>query len=1085
MKIAELEQNPQRRLHRWLLAAVCLIAILLRYWGVDWPHTHPDEATIANWVAIHDHRDRIRERVYAEGFFHLFKPVRRLGQTMEYWRNAWLFFQRQTDAAEPSRLSDTTILEIRKFNAWLAAATVALLYALCLTVTRSRAAGLFGAAWLAVSPVHIEHSHYAETDVAMLFMLTLAMFLWARWGPRTRGWQFCVATFVTGLAIGTKFTLLPALICPLLAAFLAPADSQERYAASNRRLACAILMCLAGVVFFNRGMFDWKWFFPRVKAALTSVYGERESLGISDRWLAIRVNLRELAKGSAWLGGPCIAAVSFGAALGLTRHYRDNWLVGTAAPLTMLICSIFLAPWLRGQEVMIFYPFVGVWLAQTLAFLLNRNTGCPFVVLRRLTAGAAAALVLGSTFVTGMQQASLFAWPDPRVQAQEWLKLHAPPDRVLGFGSYTEPAYRGLKSRTVDIGHVERSTIAEIRTAGAQYIVRNPLSRGRGTVHPLTGERHPEFEKCWRDFRDAAQLIWSWSPFGRPAFCFAAMPLEYWGLMHTQAVMRLELPLFQPTFRTYSGRAPVWSVLPPMGSVKSVEVDRFPRRMIVAGPGPADRTVYLLLQTWERSAVVKVRGLGRRYQVELGPYCVHVVALRKPRFLPRLSRYDVITVQAKPVKHIGQIPCAAEVFLDQAQLVARLLQKGYADVALAWAKSAVSKTSIPDPLLWPAFAAATAQGDWTFAAALHSRVRALAQTLECAEAMSPENLIIQGVNGIYYDDHCRLRLRPFVAELYNRTNAGEIASDPLNLDVWPLPGESRLQLTLRWRGTLPSVAAIPVTVLIAGAQAKPHVAQLAPGAYQSILLELRSTYDAPLTVTFSAPCAGAIEIKEAEFHWQLRDALHAIRLELARALARWDLQTSQPEIAVTAITRQCSVFPEDLELRRLELAALLRVGSLASNGVAAAAAAIRQLAPNYVLPNTTSGAAPQIPSQQKKGWDFYPFLRLTRVRYLEQHRVLQCHFEVLRDYTPNSRVVLRKPALPNQPSRLAEQLIGDRDWLFRGEEYVVELPLSERYAPALPRLNLSVTTNPQWVPAEYCIVGRRQTRLKLGEIFNP
>ena len=72
------------------------------------------------------------------------------------------------------------ILFLRMINLWLAVITVGLFYLLARRVTGSRGAALAAAAFLALARLHVEHSHYGETDIALLFTLTVALYAWVR-----------------------------------------------------------------------------------------------------------------------------------------------------------------------------------------------------------------------------------------------------------------------------------------------------------------------------------------------------------------------------------------------------------------------------------------------------------------------------------------------------------------------------------------------------------------------------------------------------------------------------------------------------------------------------------------------------------------------------------------------------------------------------------------------------------------------------------------------------------------------------------------------------------------------------------------
>ena len=119
----------------------------------------------------------VKERVYAGGFFTLARPFHLASRALHTLGNRWSLYVGKT--THPGAPDIDTILFARHFNAWLGILTCAVLFVFTKRLTRSTGAGLCAAALLAVSQYHVEHCHYAESDIAMLFALTLALWLWA------------------------------------------------------------------------------------------------------------------------------------------------------------------------------------------------------------------------------------------------------------------------------------------------------------------------------------------------------------------------------------------------------------------------------------------------------------------------------------------------------------------------------------------------------------------------------------------------------------------------------------------------------------------------------------------------------------------------------------------------------------------------------------------------------------------------------------------------------------------------------------------------------------------------------------------
>jgi hypothetical protein len=142
----------------------------------------------------------------------------------------------------------------RTLTAVVGAATVALLYVVGREMFNgSRRVGVVAALALAVSPLHIEYSHYALTDVPLGLMGLLV--LWASYNlSRTRigegdgrvydalFWRSTLCGLLVGLAAGTKYNGIYLGLVPAVALLMAfsrgmrePAESAARPAAGAKR----------------------------------------------------------------------------------------------------------------------------------------------------------------------------------------------------------------------------------------------------------------------------------------------------------------------------------------------------------------------------------------------------------------------------------------------------------------------------------------------------------------------------------------------------------------------------------------------------------------------------------------------------------------------------------------------------------------------------------------------------------------------------------------------------------------------------------------------------------------------------------
>ena len=579
---------------------------------------------------------------------------------------------------------------------------------------------------------------------------------------------------------------------------------------------------LVGLVVANPGIADWSFFYPHIQQALNSVYGERAVMpqGAPDKWFPIMANFKNFRTDGASLGLPWIGLTALGAVASFRRSFRRFWPVTFVFPAVFWVYFVFVAPWVRRQELMLFFPSFAIWAGMGLVSLNQwMATASSRPALRRLAMFFLVLWVLCDVSLSGIRRASTFAWPDPRIQSREWLAVHAPTDRVIGLGSqYVDPAFRVPGLKHVDIGPIERLSMESIRRKGVEYIIRDPLARGRNTVNPVTGRLYPEFQSNWNAFAGEARRLWQWTTLDPPLFSFGCMPVEYWGLIQAAPAMTMNLPVFQPGFVTLAMHSGAWLMPEPLGSIKMVEVSRYPRDIVIGGPAEPGRAVYLLLQTLNHHAVVRVGGLGQTRRVSLPPYSVEVLTLRRPWYVPRLNVYDIVTVGAEPEPYAIQIQCYAETLLDEGAVACSLIQKGYPDKALAFLKQREESRGWMDAkTVWPAFAAATEQGDWALADALHAEAEALLCKLRQAGTVSERALLLNGVNGIYYDDHSRIRMTSMALLM---EPPPEVEHPPTNVtvevDLPPRParGDYQLHFTIGVSGS--NEGSVPVAIHATG-----------------------------------------------------------------------------------------------------------------------------------------------------------------------------------------------------------------------------------------------------------------------------
>jgi len=1060
----------------FVLAVICCAAFMIRSWGIEWPSLHPDEHKIASWMEFTKDHSHIEDRFYASGFFVLIKPAYAVNRWMVEQANRRESFLRVGEKRPV--VERPAMLFARWFNVCLAVINVAVLYFLIAAITRSGLAGLLGAFWLALSPLHVEHSHYAETDIAAMLMLTLSLWLWTRVLMKGGAFRFGLAAVVTGFAIGTKFTLLPLLVCALIMAWR-PLGVGEKPSFRDvfRRSCSVILLCLAGLIAANPGLLDWNWFLPQMQRALNSVYGERAGLmgDVVDKWMPVLVNWKQFRLDIVLLGLPWVGLIVIGLITSFRKPCCILWPVTFVFPVVFLVYFVFLAPWVRSQEFMLFSSSFAVWGGMGIVGLSSLIKG---KLLRIGLVSLLGLLVSADVAIKGLKSASIFAWPDPRVVAKEWLKIHMPNDCIMGFGPYTDPAFRQKTGRMVSMENVERLSGPDIRNMNLSYIVRNPAIHGRGTINPLTDVRFPQYDPNWDEFVRGFQRIWLWTTLEQPKFLFGCAPIECWGVRHGFPVISENILFFQPGCMTKSMDGSMWSMGGSLGSVKMVEVTRHARDLVVGGPAAPDRPVYILLQTLERGAVVRVKGLGQSHRIELPPYTVEVVILKRSWYLPRCSAYDVVNVCAEPEKYILGIPCFAEILTDESAVMCRLLQKGYPDKVQAFLASENQK-NISDRMLWPAFTAATEEGNWALAGGLYQRAERLLGRLREASTNSSERMEFCGINGVSYDDYGRVRMEAVAINLVpDKPGSPErthIVRDVI-LPVRVARGNYLLSFSVQMAvAEALNTGNVSVAVSVEGGESREVL--LDAESRRQVSLSLRVEKETDLRLTFTAPCAGSIAMQDIELRWSLHDMIRSVDVELCRALSRYDLHSLPAAEAFARISERSRIYRDDLELSRLKLKAMTLDDKCGAGERETETSKIRATAPAYAPDIVLSGAMPvnQV---------FYPYFRLYGIKYDGSTKTLKCRFEIMRDEAPTPVVVLSKRrALSARWRKIGNSVLCDRPRLFKGEQYEVNIPLPDGAVPPFDDFAVSVRSNVPWVPYDFAVTGQKDSRVLLRQWF--
>ncbi len=436
---AHVATGQRRRVDRWFAAAVgvAILGLALRTIGLGYglpDHFHWDEPTIMNRVIRMGGGDLNPHFFYYPTLLMYALLVANgalyaVGNVLDVYASSGDF--------AVSYLTDSTAsyLAGRALVATLGAATVLLTYVVGRRFV-SRAAGLIGAALLAVSPVHIGNSHFATNDVPMAFFVVLAyVFLWQVY---TRGEtrDYALAGVVIGLAVSTKYLPVVLLVSLALAhAFRLRNETGTWRTAphgSNRLVLAGAAAFAAFAVTSPYVLIDWRTAIHDygAQSALSSAAGCQncglnfvpyltQTLGWSIGWIPYLLALAGLAS-LAWTQG---------------EPLRRGVLLASFPIMLFLLVGSERQPWPR-------------WLVPIAPFACIAAGGVLWAVVRRAASSAAAARSFGARGVprpavvaaAGLLTVLAAAQPaiesarfdrslltsDPRTQAVTWFERSVP-----------------------------------------------------------------------------------------------------------------------------------------------------------------------------------------------------------------------------------------------------------------------------------------------------------------------------------------------------------------------------------------------------------------------------------------------------------------------------------------------------------------------------------------------------------------------------------------------------------------------------------------------------------------------------------
>jgi 4-amino-4-deoxy-L-arabinose transferase-like glycosyltransferase len=355
----------------------------------------------------------------------------------------------------------------------------------------NRRMGLMAAAIAAVTPEFVVQSHYAVTDMAMVSMSALSLYLllraydhWESGSP----WAYIGAGFVCGLTASTKFTgamlVVPLLLVPLL--------KVRRWddVLSLRVIGGPAAMALGFITTTPYALLDLPKFVHFTSYVLR-VYNQPGYDAPGDTW---RWQLNYLFTDRNM-------ALAFPAAAGLLvslfRWGRRGWIVNSFALLILAMASTTSAR--ETRTWMPLAPIACVWAALALDTAL--------LWLRRRLPGRSAdqaalyglLVLLVLLALTGRSAEAIrnLRGPDVRTLVQTWIEANVPPGSGIVFDRFPANLDPNRWPVTLIFGHYDQS-LDDYRDKGIRFVVASDViqSEERLSVEDMTQFRAMTEQLC-------------------------------------------------------------------------------------------------------------------------------------------------------------------------------------------------------------------------------------------------------------------------------------------------------------------------------------------------------------------------------------------------------------------------------------------------------------------------------------------------------------------------------------------------------------------------------------------------------------
>jgi 4-amino-4-deoxy-L-arabinose transferase-like glycosyltransferase len=461
---------------RWLpVAAACAVGLGLRLWGIDFglPHLyHADEwrLVMPALSMLHTGDLNPHEFLYGSLLRYLLAAVYLVYATYGRWTGS-LAGAHDIPVFGPEAIREVYAYPVpaiyvlgRAATAMLGALTIVVIYAAGRRSLGGPGAFVAGLA-LAVSPLHVVHSHFITADVPLAFFVALC-FLFALQAAEDGGrGAYALVGVAAGLAAATKHSgVLAGAFLVAAHMFRPPGNRRGSYLLIG--VAAAGASYLIATPFAALDFSTW-WAGVRQAGTLYDLPG-RSVEGSSARWYLHL--LFEPPQASITI------AASLGLAAALWRRQRVAWLSLAFLAPYLLLFSLKTA---RAPRTLVpVVPFLALLAAHgaLVAAAWLQRIGRPLARSRAAIATLLVTLVLAWPTYAAVGHARDFARPEVRTLTRRWIEGHLPPQARIALDGVA-PTLPPGRYRAQRIWSLMSHDVDWYRRQGFDYIVLNEVSR--------------------------------------------------------------------------------------------------------------------------------------------------------------------------------------------------------------------------------------------------------------------------------------------------------------------------------------------------------------------------------------------------------------------------------------------------------------------------------------------------------------------------------------------------------------------------------------------------------------------------------